>query len=428
MALRKRAPGLVCLLLLTAAALLLAGHRTPAAPPGPDSEDTASTLEENTVHYEEQPAVRVISLPELTPADTTAQQVLTGEWAGFQPADPAEMAEVLSELYLHDGTSIRLYATAEGLVFGAFLRPGGQWTRFVQLYDGEGDISAFVQNLSLTPFSGILGKEGFLLRRTAQGLREHVYDYYWFDETGGLQVLRAQFDPVALDLDGDGTAELAYELAEWQSSTAIYCQDADGVIYQVTPAAYIGSSHALMAVEREGPGPARLIYRCQEDGQDSFCAVTLENDQLRIEENIVYVPAQTTGVPLPADPTEGLKIPVRMSVAGPDGRDVEDAGEAAGWEFQSMLWEGNGVSTEGAVLTPTDAPLNEAAAYTVTFTPETGEALSWTLDDQGICRFSGMAGNYRMITTGLGSLPEWCHDTLKLYCEAARTSRAGGGT
>ena len=338
------------------------------------------------------------------------------------------MAEVLSELYLHDGTSIRLYATAEGLVFGAFLRPGGQWTRFVQLYGGEGDISAFVQNLSLTPFSGILGKEGFLLRRTAQGLREHVYDYYWFDETGGLQVLRAQFDPVALDLDGDGTAELAYELAEWQSSTAIYCQDTAGVIYQVTPAAYIGSSHALMAVEREGPGPARLIYRCQEDGQDSFCAVTLENDQLRIEENIVYVPAQTTGVPLPADPTEGLKIPVRMSVAGPDGRDVEDAGEAAGWEFQSMLWEGNGVSREGAVLTPTDAPLNEAAAYTVTFTPETGETLSWTLDDQGICRFSDMAGNYRMITTGLGSLPEWCHDTLKLYCEAARTSRAGGGT
>ena len=385
-------------------------------------------MEEDTIHYEEQPTVRVISLSEMVPADTAAEQVLMGEWAGFQPADPAEMAEVLSELYLHDGTSIRLYATAEGLVFGAFLRPGGQWTRFVQLYDGEGDISAFVQNLSLTPFSGILGKEGFLLRRTAQGLREHVYDYYWFDETGGLQVLRAQFDPVALDLDGDGTAELAYELAEWQSSTAIYCQDADGVIYQVTPAAYIGSSHALMAVEREGPGPARLIYRCQEDGQDSFCAVTLENDQLRIEENIVYVPAQTTGVPLPADPTEGLKIPVRMSVAGPDGREVEDAGEAAGWEFQSMLWEGNGVSTEGAVLTPTDAPLNEAAAYTVTFTPETGEALSWTLDDQGICRFSGMAGNYRMITTGLGSLPDWCHDTLKLYCEAARTSRAGGGT
>lgn len=427
MELRKRAPGLVCLLLMTAA-LLLAGRHTPGAPPGPDSEEATATMEEDTIHYEEQPTVRVISLSEMAPADTAAEQVLMGEWAGFQPADPAEMAEVLSELYLHDGTSIRLYATAEGLVFGAFLRPGGQWTRFVQLYDGEGDISAFVQNLSLTPFSGILGKEGFLLRRTAQGLREHVYDYYWFDETGGLQVLRAQFDPVALDLDGDGTAELAYELAEWQSSTAIYCQDTAGVIYQVTPAAYIGSSHALMAVEREGPGPARLIYRCQEDGQDSFCAVTLENDQLRIEENIVYVPAQTTGVPLPADPTEGLKIPVRMSVAGPDGRDVEDAGEVAGWEFQSMLWEGNGVSTEGAVLTPTDAPLNEAAAYTVTFTPETGEALSWTLDDQGICRFSGMAGNYRMITTGLGSLPDWCHDTLKLYCEAARTSRAGGGT
>lgn len=427
MALRKRAPGLVCLLLLTAAALLLAGHRTPAAPPGPDSEDTASTLEENTVHYEEQPAVRVISLPELTPADTTAQQVLTGEWVGLQPADPAEMAEVLSELYLRDGTSIRLYATAEGLVFGAFLRPGGQWTRFVQLCGGEGNISAFAQNLSLTPFSGILGKEGFLLRRTAHSLREHVYDYCWFDENGDLQVLRAQFDPVALDLDGDGMAELAYEFAEWQSCSSFYCQDADGVIYLVTPAAYIGSGYALMAVEREGPGPARLIYRCETDGGETFCAVTLEENQLRIEENIVYVPAQMSGVPLPADPTEGLKIPVRVSVTGPDGKGVSDAGEIAVWEFQSMLWEGDGVWTEGAVMTPTDAPLNEAAAYTVTFTPETGEPVSWTLDDQGVCRLSGMEGTYRMIATGLGSLPDWCHDTLKLYCEARRTA-GGGGT
>ena len=33
MSLRKRAPGLVCLLLLTAAAVLLAGRPTPAAPP-----------------------------------------------------------------------------------------------------------------------------------------------------------------------------------------------------------------------------------------------------------------------------------------------------------------------------------------------------------------------------------------------------------
>ena len=57
-----------------------------------------------------------------------------------------------------------------------------------------------------------------------------------------------------------------------------------------------------LTVEREGPGPARLIYCCEEDGRETFCAVTMEDDQLRIERNIVYVPAQTAAVPLPADP------------------------------------------------------------------------------------------------------------------------------
>lgn len=425
MALRKRAPGLICLLLVSAAVLLTAGRRAPATWSGPDAGETVQTLEKDMLQYEEQSPVRIISLKELEPADTNPEQVLTREWAGFQTADPAEMAEILAELDLNDGTGIRLYATAEGLMFGAFLHPGGRWTRFVQLYGGEGNATAFVQNLSLTPFSGILGKEGFLLRRTAHGLREHVYDYYWFDDVGDLQVLRAQFDPVALDLDGDGTAELAYELAEWRSCLSFYCQDTDGVIYQVTPAEYIGS-HSLMAVEREGPGPARLIYHHQKDGQDTFCAVTLEDDQLRIEEDIVYVPARTSGVPLPADPTEKTKVPVRVSVTGPDGQGVRDAGDTAAREFRSMLWEGDGVRTEGAVITPTDAPLDEAAAYTVTFTPETGEVLSWTLDDQGVCRFSGMEGTYRMVSTGLGSLPEWCHDTMELYCRAGRTGRDGG--
>lgn len=423
MALRKRAPGLICLLLVTAALLLTAGRRAPAIPSGPEDEQT---LEENALHYEDVSPVRIISLKDLEPADTDPEQVLMGEWAGLQTAEASEMAEILAELNLNDGTCIRLYATAEGLVYGAFLRPGGQWTRFVQLYGGEGDITASVQNLSLTPFSGVLGKEGFLLRRTAHSLREHVYDYYWFDEAGDLRVLRAQFDPVALDFSGDGTTELVWELAGQRSSAVIYCQGSDGVIYQVRPDACIGSSHSLLAVEREGPGPARLIYRCEEEGRESFCAVTLEGDQLRVEKNIVYVPAETEAAALPADPTEGMKVPVRLSVTGPDGQSVADAGDMAAWEFQSMLWEGNHVQTESAVMVPTDAPLDTATAYTVTFTPETGEPVSWTLDDQGVCRVSGMEGTYRMISTGLGSLPEWCYDTMALYCGAARTARDGG--
>ena len=427
MALRKRAPGLICLLLVSAAAILLAGRPTAATVSAPDGQDAVQTLEEDMLQYGEQSPVQILSLQELEPADTAAEHVFRGGGENlFLPADPAEMAEILAELDLNDGTGIRLYATAEGLVFGAFLRPGGQWTRFVRLYGGEGDMAAAVQNLSLTPFSGILGKEGFVLRHTARDMNGHSYFYCWFDRAGDLQVLTARLDPVALDLNGDSTAELAWEIAGLGAS--FYCQDADGVIYQVTPADYIHSSSgaALVAVEREGPGPARLIYRCRADDRERFCAVTLEGDQLRVEEDIVYVPARTSGVPLPADPTEKMTVPVRVSVTGPDGQGVRDAGDTAAREFRSMLWEGDGVRTEGAVITPTDAPLDEAAAYTVTFTPETGEPVFWTLDDQGVCRLSGLEGNYRLISTGLGSLPARCPDTMEPYCRTARPGRSGG--
>ena len=419
MALPKRAPALLCLLLATAAAVLLAGRPGAAAPVSDPAEEDADRTLEEILQYEEQPPVRILSLKDLEPADTDPEQVLLEEWAGLRTADVSEMAEILAELNLNDGTCIRLYATAEGLVYGAFLRPGGQWTCFVRLYGGEGDITASVQNLSLTPFSGILGKEGFLLRRTAHSLREHVYDYYWFDASGDLRMVRAQFDPVALDLNGDGTTELAWEIAERRTAATIYCQASDGVIYQVHPSLYGGTS--LLTVEREGPGPARLICRCGEEGRETFCAVTLEGDYVCVEENIVYVPAEPEAAALPADPTEGMTVPVRLSVTGPDGRTAADAGDMAAWEFQSMLWEGGRAGAGGAVLVPTDAPLDEAAAYTVTFAPEDGEALSWTLDDQGICRISGMEGTYRMISTGLGSLPEWCYDTMALYCAAGGT-------
>ena len=34
-----------------------------------------------------------------------------------------------------------------------------------------------------------------------------------------------------------------------------------------------------------------------------------------------------------------------------------------------------------------------------------------------------MAGNCRLVCTGSGSLPAYCHDVLSLYCEASRTAR-----
>lgn len=414
MALRNRAPGLICLLLMTAAAILLAGRPSSAAPvSGPEDQTPPQNLEEGTLQYGEASPVQLISLSDLEPAQTDPEQVLGEAWTGLQPVGTSETAEVLAELNLNDGTCIRLCAAAEGLVYGAFLRPGGQWTRFVRL-----DGAAVSRDLTLTSFSGILGKEGFLLRR-ADGGGEAVYDYFWFGGFGDLQVLRAQGDPTALDLDGDGAAELAWGFAGRQSAV-LCCPDADGVIRRVTPDPYMDGSRTLLAVEREGPGPARLIYRCGTEGRETFCAVTLEEDRLRIERDIVYVPAEVEAISLPADPTADGTVPVRLSVTGPGGQWAEDAGDAAARTFWSMLWAG-----DGAVLVPTDAPLDEAAAYTVTFTPEAGEALSWTLDDQGVCRITGLEGTCRMLSTGLGALPEWCRDTMALCCDAARTA---GGT
>ena len=417
MALRKRAPGLMGLLLLTAAAILLAG-RPSADPPvsGPEEQAPPQRLEEDTVYYENQPTVRVISLSDLEPVNTSAQDGSAwGAEALFLPADPAEMTEVLAELHLNDGTCIRLYATAEGLVYGAFLRPGGQWTRFIQLYDGRGDMPDDANGATPTSFSDVLGLEGFLLRTgDPPGGGICRYRYYWFGSDGDLQMVEACLDPVALDLDGDGRTELLYEVAEQRNAVSFFLRTDSGAVYWVQPFPGAGT---LETVERETPGPARLIYRRQLDGRTSFCAVTLEDGQLRVEEDIVYVPAEVEAAQLPPDPTNKMTASVRVSLTGPDGRTAEQT-DAAAAEFWSMLWGGG-----GAVMVPTDAPLDEVAAYTVTFTPEAGEALSWTLDDQGVCRITGLEGTCRMLSTGPGSLPEWCWDTMGLHLAAAGTAR-----
>ena len=426
MALRKRASGLICLLLVTAAAMLLAGRPTSARPipPAQEEQDAAQTLEDDALQYEEPSPVRIISLKELEPVDTAAKNRLCWGAEGlFIPADAAEMADILAELNLDDGTCIRLYATAEGLVYGAFLRPESQWIRFIQLYDGRGRMPDYTQGVTLTAFSGVLGEDGFLLRTgDPPGAGIYRYRFYWFDSAGELRVVEPCLDPVSLDLDGGGEPELVYEVAEWWSGLTFFHRAADGSVYQVSPGQYIGGGSAVLeAMEAEGPGPVRLIFRYRETdgGEWKFCAATLEDGALKLEMDIVYVPAQIQPAPLPADPTDGRTRSCRLSVTGPGGQGVEDAGAAAEEEFWAMLWSGSGSGREGAVLIPTDAPLDETAAYTVTFTPETGTPLSWTLDGQGVCRFSGLEGNYRMASTGWGSLPEWCWDTMALYCRAA---------
>ena len=76
------------------------------------------------------------------------------------------------------------------------------------------------------------------------------------------------------------------------------------------------------------------------------------------------------------------------------------------------------------MIVPTDAPLDAETTYTVTFSdPQAGNSFSWSLDAEGICRLDGIEGNCRMVSTGVGSLPAYCHDVLELYCRASRTAR-----
>lgn len=418
---QKRGPALLCLLLATALTVFAAA-RSPAAPPG--EVPPPQTLEEESLLYEETP-VQIISLLDLEPVDTRASANPVRVGGGtLDPVDQAEMASVLAECTLKDNTIVRLYVTAEGLIDGAFLRPGAGWIRFARLYRGADQGPNYAETAALTACSGILGHDGFLLRTDGHCSGVYSYDYYWFDTAGDLQVLTARMDPVALDLDGDGTAELVWEIPERTTSLSFCCQDADGTVYQVQTGVYVGGF--LEAVEAEGPGPIRLIFRRRdsETGLWQYHALTLRDGALEVERDIAYVPAAPEDAISLPDPTVGRTALPHVSITGPDGWTMDGAGAAAYFDLHSQLWDSPFPSPDGTVIVPTDAPLDAATAYTVTFSdPETGASFSWSLDAEGVCRFDGIEGNCRLVSTSSGSLPAYCHDVLAIYCDASRTAR-----
>ena len=420
---QARWPALLCLLLATALTIF-APARSPGSAGTPAEPDPPQSLNGGSAHYEEAPAVQIISLSDLEPVDTlAATNPFWIEGGTLDPVDPAEMETVLAECTLQDGTIIRLYATAEGLIDGAFSRPGEDWIRFVRCYNGEGNPSAFVANPTLTPFDGVLGTSGFLLR-SSTALDYYSHDYYWFDDDGTLRMLHAWFDPVVLDLDGDGTTELVWESAEWTTSLSFYCQGADGTVYRVQTGVYVGGF--LEAVEAEGPGPVRLIFRRRGDGagQWQYHALTLRDGALEVERDVAYVPAAPEDAISLPDPTAGRTALPHVSITAPDGWTMDGAGAATYFDLWSQLWDSPFPSPDGTVIVPTDAPLDESTAYTVTFSdPETGDSFSWSLDAEGVCRFDGIEGNCRLVSTSAGSLPAYCYGVLAIYCDASRTAR-----
>ena len=418
----RRGPALLCLLLATVLTVFAAPHLASAGPPAEPA--PPQSLNDENIYYEETPAVQIIPLTDLEPVDTlAATNPFWIEGGTLDPVDPAEMETILAECTLEDNTIVRLYATAEGLIDGAFSRPDQGWIRFVRCYNGEGNPSAFVANPTLTPFDGVMGKSGFLLR-SSTALDYYSHDYYWFDEDGTLRMLHAWFDPVALDLDGDGTTELVWEIAEWTTSLSFYCQEADGTVYEVQTGVYIGGF--LEAVEAEGPGPVRLIFRRydSEAGLWQYHALTLRDGALEVERDIAYVPATLEDAISLPDPTAGWTALPHVSITAPDGWTMDGAGAATYFDLHSQLWDSPFPSQDGTVIVPTDAPLDESTAYTVTFSdPETGDSFSWSLDAEGVCRFDGIEGNCRLVSTSAGSLPAYCYNVLAIYCQASRTAQ-----
>lgn len=361
------------------------------------------------------PQVRIISLADLEPWDTDplAENNWGPDWGAEGAVDEGEMETLLAETTTYDGTIVRIYATADGLIDGAFSRPGEGWTRFVHLFRG-GDVGPnFADGATLTPYENIMGHSGFLLRTDGYHLETYAYWYYWFDEAGALQVLRAYMDPAPMDLDGDGVQELAFNFDQFRNNFAFYCRSG-GVLYQVPVTNTYGT---LVGVE--GEGPVRFCFSCTDaDGNHYYETAAFTGETLRVERAEDYVPAEGAA-PLPDLPQPAYVGRLKVSIAAPDGWVMNGGGEEV--YNQIWYWLDNG---GGPVLTRSGETLDHSRAFTVTLTdPETGaEVLTWTLDPNGLCRFSALEGTYRMERTEFGSPPAACYRLLDIYCAASRTS------
>ncbi len=374
---------------------------------------TASAEPDRKAPSEDGPRVRILSLADLEPWDTDpmAENNWGPVWGADSPADAADMDTVLAETTTGDGTIVRLYATADGLIDGAFSRSGGErWTCFVHLFRG-GDVGPnFAAGATLTPYEDVMGRDGFLLRTDGYYLGTYNYWYYWFDPEGTLRVLHAYMDPASMDLDGCGEKELVFNFDQFRSSFAFY-YSAGGRIFRVIPGELLGGTFLGL----EGGESVRLLF---EDGDGGVQAVTFTGDALRAEQDAAFAPpaGEAALAPLPQPAYEGR---LDVTISAPDGWVMD----GAGGEVYDQLWYW--LSDGGPVLTRTEAPLDAQSAYTVTLAdPETGEAaLVWTLDAGGLCRFSRLEGTYRLERTKYGTPPAAVRDLLEIYCAASRTSR-----
>ena len=154
-----------------------------------------------------------------------------------------------------------------------------------------------------------------------------------------------------------------------------YCLAADGTVYEVPVGTYVGGHPAAVEAVGPRPGPADLRPLRQQDRPAAVQCGHLPGRGAGGGAGHRLRPRDAGGRHLPAGPHGGADGPAPCVHHRPRRLDMDGAGAATYFDLHSQLWDSPFPSPSGTVIVPTDAPLDEETAYTVTFSdPETGDS------------------------------------------------------
>lgn len=207
-------------------ALLLAGCAAPAEeglpPEAADPAEDFVPAEEAAVEY-----VTAVTIP-LTEAEPYEP------WVSMEPdAVGAEtMGEVLCDETLPGGTRVVCYWHPDRLT-----DPDHKYEKYWAVRQEDkllrfaAEDSGYDSGYEVTPFSGVLGRNGFCIT-APRGAAYTAHDYYVFDETGVPRLLMdCSNDVLEEDVNGDGVTELVWNYHGGQFVTCAFLRE--GAVCQV---------------------------------------------------------------------------------------------------------------------------------------------------------------------------------------------------
>ena len=211
---------------------------------------------------------------------------------GIQPEptmDESDITEILAEAE-SDGVKMLFYRAYSGDIWGAWMEEDGSVHRFIQAYDAQ-EPWGYESGFSVEPFQNLFGRDGFVMGYSL-GASYRAYDYYFFNEGGDVELLAScTNNHIAVDLDGDGNAELLYfSYVSTGLRPYFYLQREDG-LYQVDVTAllydtFLGWSNIQSdgSVSQDENGPyLPLTFRLCEDAAEYSCRVRYTGGALVVE-------------------------------------------------------------------------------------------------------------------------------------------------